>query len=53
MKHKGHLEKVDPDTGEVDDKRVWLVNNQILTEFHVLYTPKHTIWFKTSLQISI
>ena len=25
-----HLESVNPDTGEVDDKRVWLVNNQIV-----------------------
>ena len=25
-----HLEAVNPDTGEVDDKRVWLVNNQIV-----------------------
>lgn len=30
MKHKGHLEAVNPDTGEVGDKRVWLVNNQIV-----------------------
>lgn len=25
-----HLEAVNPNTGEVDDKRVWLVNNQIV-----------------------
>ena len=25
-----HLEAINPDTGEVDDKRVWLVNNQIV-----------------------
>ena len=25
-----HLEAVNPETGEVDDKRVWLVNNQIV-----------------------
>ena len=30
MKHKGHLEIVNPDTGEVGDKRVWMVNNQIV-----------------------
>lgn len=25
-----HLEAINPDTGEIDDKRVWLVNNQIV-----------------------
>ena len=25
-----HLEAVNPETGEIDDKRVWLVNNQIV-----------------------
>lgn len=30
MQHKGHLEVVNPDTGEVGDKRVWMVNNQIV-----------------------
>lgn len=30
MKHKGHLEIIDPVTGEIGDKRVWMVNNQIV-----------------------
>ena len=30
MKHKGHLTKVDPTTGEVDPHQVWMVNNMIL-----------------------
>ena len=30
VKHKGHLEAINPDTGEISDKRVWLVNNQIV-----------------------
>ena len=25
-----HLESINPDTGEVDDKRIWMVNNQIV-----------------------
>lgn len=30
MKHKGHLEVINPNTGEIGDKRVWMVNNQIV-----------------------
>lgn len=30
MQHKGHLEVINPDTGEIGDKRVWMVNNQIV-----------------------
>lgn len=30
MKHKGHLAKIDPTTGEKDRKQCWLVNNQIV-----------------------
>lgn len=27
MKHKGHLKKIDPETGEVDPKQAWMINN--------------------------
>lgn len=30
MQHKGHLEVINPDTGEIGDKRVWMCNNQIV-----------------------
>lgn len=29
-KYGFHLEEIDPDTGEVGDKRIWMVNNQIV-----------------------
>lgn len=30
MKHKGHLTKIDPATGEVDPHQTWMTNNMIL-----------------------
>ena len=30
MKHKGHLRKMNPETGEIDPKEGWIVNNQFL-----------------------
>ena len=43
MKHKGHLEVVNPDTGEVGDKRVWMVNNQIVFTDDGFKTSKTTL----------
>ena len=40
MKHKGHLAKIDPATGEKDPKQCWLVNNQIVFTDDAFKTSK-------------